>query len=259
MRPQAFAEGCSLTIENDLTGRVILVTGASRGIGYATARELGRRGAHVVAVARTVGGLEELDDEINAAGGSATLVPLDLRDFDAIDRLGATIFERFKKLDGLVGNAAMLGTITPLGHMRPAEFERLFALNVTVNFRLVRSFDLLLRQSNAARVVFLTAGPLVKANPYFGPYHATKAALETLAAAYAAEMKSTSVKINAFHPGPLRTRLRVAGWPGEDPAQQRPPETVAPAIADLLSPAYAYTGMLIDFPTGTTEKLLGAG
>jgi NAD(P)-dependent dehydrogenase (short-subunit alcohol dehydrogenase family) len=244
-----------MTDSKPLADKTVLVTGASRGIGYFAAREIGRRGAHVIAVARTVGGLEELDDEIQQAGGSTTLVPLDLRDFDAIDRLGAAIFERWGRLDGLVGNAGMLGPVSPLGHVDPKDFDKVMALNVTANYRLIRSFDLLFRQAEAARAVFISSGVVPLALPYWGPYTASKAALEALVRVYAAEMKSTRVKANVFNPGPLRTALRAQGWPGEDPMSLKPPEVAAGPIADMLDPAYEKNGVHFDLPTGVTRPL----
>src|SRR5271169_2037616 len=166
-----------------LSGRVALVTGASRGIGRATAIALARQGAHIVALARTVGGLEELDDEIKKEGSSATLVPLDLRDFDALDRLGASLYARFKKLDILVGNAGQLGTLSPLGHLDPKTWDEVFAVNVTANWRLIRSLDPLLRASGAGRVAFITSGAASRADlrAYWGPYATSKAALDARA------------------------------------------------------------------------------
>ncbi len=247
-----------MTLEKPLDGKIVLVTGASRGIGHAAALELGRRGAHVVAVARTVGGLEELDDAIQATGGTTTLVPLDLREHDAIDRLGQSIFERWGRLDGLLANAAMVGTITPVGHMRPKDFDQILSLNYVANYRLIRSLDLPLREAEAGRVVFMTTDVAARAPAYWGAYAASKSALETIAAAYAAEMQSSRVRVNAFDPGPLRTRLRAAGWPGENPEVHRPPETVAPAIADMLAPAFADNGMLVSFATGAKTALRGS-
>ena len=164
----------------ELNGRVILVTGASRGIGRAVALEAARRGAHVVATARTQGALEALDDEIVAAGSSATLVPFDLADHDSIDRLGAAIFERWGRLDGLVGNAGMLGTLSPVPHISPKEFEKVMAVNVIANFRLLRSMDLLLRKSDAGRVIFVSSSSAKSCRPYWGLYAAGKAALDAL-------------------------------------------------------------------------------
>src|SRR6266853_378999 len=170
-----------------LGGRIALITGASRGIGAATALALAKAGAHVVAIARTVGGLEELDDAIRAAGGSATLVPLDLKDHEGIARLGAALAERFRRLDVLVGNAGVLGPLSPLGHVEPQAWDEVLAVNVTANWHLIRALDPLLRQAAAGRAVFVTSGVSVKVRAYWGPYAISKAALEALARTYAAE------------------------------------------------------------------------
>jgi len=238
-----------------LSGKVVLVTGASRGIGYAAAREAARRGAHVVAVARTVGGLEELDDEIQELGASTTLVPMDLRDGDAVDRLGAAIFERWGVLDGLVGNAATLGTLSPVPHLAPAEFETTFKLNVTANFRLIRAMDLLLRQADAGRAVFVSASSARSARPYWGLYAATKAALEALVKSYAGEMATTSVRANIFYPGAVRTAMRQKAMPGEDPETLPTPEAVAPRLIDMIAPGYGENGALYDFETDALRPL----
>jgi NAD(P)-dependent dehydrogenase (short-subunit alcohol dehydrogenase family) len=236
---------------SSLASRLALVTGASRGIGRAVALELARRGAHVVALARTQGGLEDLDDAIRAIGGEATLVPCDIADFAALDRLGATIHERWGKLDILVGNAGMLGTLSPLGHYDPPLWEKVFAVNVTANWRLIRSLDPLLRLSDAGRAVFITSGVAQRAEmrPYWGLYGATKAALDAIARSYAAEtVNLTPVRVMLVNPGPLRTRMRASAMPGEDPMILKTPEDVAPKIADLCAPSSTETGKLYDFP-----------
>jgi NAD(P)-dependent dehydrogenase (short-subunit alcohol dehydrogenase family) len=238
-----------------LAGKVVLVTGASRGIGYFAAKEAARRGAHVVAVARTVGGLEELDDEIQEMGASTTLVPLDLRDGDAIDRLGAAIFERWGALDGLVGNAGVLGTLSPVPHLAPEEFENVFKLNVTANFRLLRSMDLLLRQAEAGRAVFVSSGAAQSARPFWGLYAASKAALEALVKSYAGEMQTSSVKVNVFNPGPVRTAMRAKAMPGENPETLPPPEAVAPKLIDMIAPEFSENGMLFDMKSGQLRPL----
>src|SRR5436853_3522800 len=192
-----------------LASRIALVTGASRGIGYATARALAKAGAHVVAVARTQGGLEELDDDIRKDGGSATLVPLNLTDFDGIARLGAALNERYGKLDILVGNAGVAGPSSPLGHIGLKPWNDVMAVNVTANFQLIRCMEPLLKQSNAGRAVFVTSGAANKATAYVAPYAASKAALETLARAWAQETANTPLRVNLFNPGPVRTRMRA--------------------------------------------------
>jgi NAD(P)-dependent dehydrogenase (short-subunit alcohol dehydrogenase family) len=227
--------------------RIALVTGASRGIGYACALALARQGAHVVCVARTVGGLEELDDEIRKAGGSATLVPLDLKDFAALDRLGAALFERFGRLDALLGNAGVLGAMTPLTHLQPKVWDELIAVNVTANYRLIRSLDPLLRRSDAGRAVFVSSGAARRSTPYWGGYAVTKAALETLVLTYAAECAGTNVKVTLYNPGPARTAMRAKAFPGEDPLTLPSPEDLAPEIVALLQPSSMLTGELVSF------------
>jgi NAD(P)-dependent dehydrogenase (short-subunit alcohol dehydrogenase family) len=233
----------------------VLVTGASRGIGYAAAREAARRGAHVVAIARTVGGLEELDDEIQELGGSTTLVPLDLRDGDAIDRLGAAIFERWGVLDGLIGNAGMLGTLSPVPHLAPEEFETVFKINVTANFRLLRSMDLLLRQADAGRAVFVSSSSARSAKPYWGLYAASKAALEAMVKSYAGEMATTPVRANVFYPGAVRTAMRARAMPGEDPDTLPRPIAIVPKLVDMIAPAFADNGVIVDYEKNESRPL----
>jgi NAD(P)-dependent dehydrogenase (short-subunit alcohol dehydrogenase family) len=227
--------------------RIALVTGASRGIGYATAIALAQGGAHIVAVARTVGGLEELDDEIRVLGGSATLVPLDLKDYAGIDRLALALHERFGRLDVLVGNAGMLGSLSPLAHVEAKVWDEVMAVNVTANWRLVRAMDPLLKFSDAARVVFISSGAAASAPAYWGPYSISKAALETLARTYAAETATTSLRVNVFNPGPVRTRMRAQAMPGEDPMALDPPEAIAPSIVELCLPSVQVSGKLYSY------------
>jgi NAD(P)-dependent dehydrogenase (short-subunit alcohol dehydrogenase family) len=234
-----------------LADRIALVTGASRGIGAATALQLAQAGAHVVAVARTVGGLEELDDNIRAAGGSATLVPADLKDFAAIDRLAAALNERYQRLDVLVCNAGILGPLSPLGHVEAKAWDDVMAVNVTANWRLVRAMDPLLKLSGAARVVFLTSGAAARAIAYWGPYAVSKSALEMLARIYAAENATTNLRINLFNPGPIRTRMRAQAMPGEDPLTLDTPEQAAEKVVALCLPGFNETGRLYDYPTRT--------
>jgi NAD(P)-dependent dehydrogenase (short-subunit alcohol dehydrogenase family) len=233
-----------------LKGRVAVVTGASRGIGYAASLALARAGAHVVAVARTVGGLEDLDDAIKAAGGSATLVPVDLRDLPAIDRLGAAIHERWGKLDILLGNAGVLGPLSPLGHVDPKAFDEVMAVNVTANWRLIRSLDPLLQASDAGRALFVSSGAAHKTMAFWGPYSISKAALQALVMTYAAENQRTNVKVNLINPGRLRTRMRAEAMPGEDPLTLRTPEDLAPDILRMALPSATEHGVIYDFPTG---------
>lgn len=233
----------------DLKGRVAVVTGASRGIGRATALELARGGAHVVALARTVGALEELDDDIRAAGGAATLVPADLKDFDALDRLGAALYERHGRVDILVGNAGILGPLTPLAHLDQKSWDDVMAINVTANWRLLRSFDPLLRASDAGRAVFVSSGAAHAGRAYWGPYGISKAALELLVRTYAAEVETSPIRTMIVNPGPLRTRMRAAAMPGEDPLTLRTPEEIAPKIVALCGPDWQRSGLIYDFPT----------
>ncbi|HWA02305.1 MAG TPA: SDR family NAD(P)-dependent oxidoreductase [Rhizomicrobium sp.] len=230
-----------------LEGRVALVTGASRGIGRAAAKALAAEGAHVVLVARTVGGLEDADDEVRAAGGSATLVPLDLKDFAALDRLGASIYERWGRLDAFLGNAGVLGSITPLTHLEPKVFQELLDINVTANWRLIRALHPLLLASDAGRALFVSSGAARKHTPFWGGYGMAKAALESLVLTYAAECEITNIRVNLLNPGPLRTAMRAKAMPGEDPATLQPPEAVAPLIVALLSPSCARNGELVAF------------
>ena len=230
-----------------LQNKIALVTGASRGIGRAAAIALGGAGAHVICIARTVGGLEETDDAIVKAGGTATLVPLNLKDFAAIDRLGASIFERWGKLDAFLGNAGVLGTLTPLTHLEPKDFTDLLDINVTANWRLIRSLDPLLRQSEAGRVLLMTSGAASKHTPYWGGYAMSKAALESLALTYAAECEGGKIKVNLLNPGPIRTAMRRKAMPGEDPATLKRPEEIAPLIVELLSPSTQKNGEVVNF------------
>ncbi|RTM10280.1 MAG: SDR family NAD(P)-dependent oxidoreductase [Bradyrhizobiaceae bacterium] len=234
-----------------LANRIALVTGASRGIGYATAIALAKAGAHIVATARTQGGLEELDDEIRKLGGSATLVPLNLTDSDGIARLGAGLHERYGKLDILVGNAGVLGPSSPIGHIELKTFNDVMAVNVSANFQLIRCMEPLLKQSDAGRAVFITSGAANKATAYVSPYAASKAALETLARAWAQETANTKLRVNLFNPGPVRTRMRATLMPGEDPETLDTPEQVAEFIVPMCAPGWTETGKFYDYKTRT--------
>jgi NAD(P)-dependent dehydrogenase (short-subunit alcohol dehydrogenase family) len=229
-------------LSEELSGKVAVVTGASRGLGYETALHLARAGAHVVATARTQGGLEQLDDEIRKLGGAATLVPMDLKDFDAIDRLGAAIFERWKKLDILVGNAGTLGKLTPVPHVDPKVWDDALAINLTSNYRLIRSMDVLLRASENGRAVFVTSGLAQKCFPYWGTYSIGKAALEAMVRTYAGEVATTNLRVNCFSPGPTRTKMRATAMPGEDPMTIPTPQTVSAQIVPMCMPSFADNG-----------------
>jgi NAD(P)-dependent dehydrogenase (short-subunit alcohol dehydrogenase family) len=233
-----------------LADKIALVTGASRGIGAALALQLAEAGAHVVAVARTTGGLEELDDKIRAVGGSATLVPLDLKDSDGIARLALALNERYRRLDVMVGNAGVAGLSSPLDHVEPKDWDNIFAVNVTANWQLIRTMDALLKRAPAGRVVFVTSGAAHNARAYVGPYSASKAALEALARTYANETASTAIRVNLFSPNPTRTRMRTALMPGEDPMTLPTPEEVAKAIVPLCLPDCTVTGKLYDYRLG---------
>ena len=237
-------------MSSPLANRIALVTGASRGIGYATALALAEAGAHIVALARTVGGLEELDDAIKALGGSATLVPLDLKDYQGIDRLGLALHERFGRLDVLIGNAGILGPLSPLGHVEERAWDEVMAVNVTANWRLIRAMDQLLQRSDAGRVVFISSGVAALALAYWGPYAVSKAALEVLARTYAAENATTNLRINVFTPGPIRTRMRAQAMPGEDPMTLEPPDKVAQKIVEMCLPSMQESGKLYAYPKG---------
>jgi NAD(P)-dependent dehydrogenase (short-subunit alcohol dehydrogenase family) len=218
-----------------LEGRLALVTGASRGIGEAVARRFAADGAHVIALARTVGALEELDDAIRAMGGAATLVPLDLRQLDQIDPLGGHLHERFGKLDVLVGNAGVLGALSPLGHVLPKTWGEVMDVNLTANWRLIRSLDPLLRRSASGRAIFTTCAAARQTEPYWGAYAASKAALETMVRAYAAEAALTPIRVNLVDPGIVGTRLRLQGFPGEDRARLATPDEVTEMFVTLAA------------------------
>ncbi|WP_338700171.1 SDR family NAD(P)-dependent oxidoreductase [Bradyrhizobium sp. 26S5] len=237
-----------------LASRIALVTGASRGIGYAASLALAKAGAHVVAVARTQGGLEELDDAIQKDGGSATLVPLSLTDYDGIARLGLALHERHGRLDILVGNAGTAGPSSPLGHIELKPWNDVFAINVTANFQLIRCMDPLLRQSDAGRAVFVTSGVAHKANAYLGPYAASKAALDALVRSWANETANTALRVNLFSPGPIRTRMRAQVFPGEDPMTLDTPDMAAEYIVPMCSPAWTETGKLYDYKARTLRS-----
>ena len=230
---------------DSLEGRVGLVTGASRGIGRAVALRLAAEGAHLIVTARTQGALEELDDEIRTIGASATLVAADLTDFATIDRMGAAVFERYQRLDILIGNAAMLGALSPLGHIDPQTWDQVMAVNLTANWRLIRSFDPLLRTSAAGRAIFVTSRAAHMAAPYWGAYAVSKAALEAMVLTYAGEVNKTEVRVNLVDPGATRTALRAQAFPGEDPEKLKTPESIAGLFAELASPRSTRHGEVV--------------
>lgn len=234
-----------MTSAGRLAGRIALVTGASRGIGAAVARLFATEGAHVVALARTVGGLEELDDAINEVGGTATLVPQDLGEFAAIDKLGAALHQRYGRLDILVGNAGVLGGLTPVSHIEPNSWDEALAINLTANYRLIRSLDPLLRQSDAGRAIFVTTGATRRARPYWGTYGASKIALEYLVLTWAAEIAKTHIRVNLINPGATRTAMRAGAMPGEDPQTLPTPDEIAPAFLDLAVPDCILHGEIV--------------
>ena len=228
-----------------LKGRIALITGASRGLGASIAQRFAMEGAHLILVARTVGGLEEVDDAVKAIGGEATLVPLDLRQFEAIDELGARLYELFGRLDILVGNAAALGVLSPVGHIEPETWDETFAINVTSNFRLIRSFDPLLRRSDAGRAIFVTSAATENLFPFWGLYSTTKAALDAIVLTYAREIANTTVRANLIDPGIIRTGMRAAAMPGEDPSTLRRPDEVTETFVDLAVASSTRNGEII--------------
>jgi NAD(P)-dependent dehydrogenase (short-subunit alcohol dehydrogenase family) len=231
--------------EKRLTGRIAVITGASRGIGAAVAKRFALEGAHVVLVARTVGGLEELDDAIKSAGGSATLVPLDLHELDRIDPLGPALYERFGKVDILVGNAGLLGTLGPLSHHDAKLWNEVIAVNVTANWRLIRTLEPLLRRADAGRAIFVTSGAAQKAQAFWGAYATSKAALEAMVRTWAEELAKTTVRVNMLSPGPIRTSMRAQAFPGEDPASLRAPEAITEVFVELALPSCTRNGEVV--------------
>jgi NAD(P)-dependent dehydrogenase (short-subunit alcohol dehydrogenase family) len=219
-----------------LAGSIALITGASRGIGAATAVELARLGAHVVITARTQGGLEETDDAIRTIGGNATLLPLDLTEVGEVDAIGPSIYQRFGRLDVLVHNAAALGRLTPVAHILPSDWAEVIAVNLTATWHLIRTCDPLLRNAAAGRAVFVTDERAQAPKAYWGAYGATKSAMEHLVLTWADEVRTTRLRVNLFDPGVVATRLRASAMPGEDPGSLPKPEDVAPRLAALCLP-----------------------
>ena len=231
--------------DQPLKGRVTLVTGASRGIGYFAALALAKAGSHVIALARTSGALEELDDAIKAAGGEATLVPMDLKQPDGLDQLGGIIYERWGKLDGLLANAGALGEITPTPHIDPKKWDEAIAVNMTANARLIRALDPLLRAAEHGRALFVTSSVARSHKAYWGAYAASKAGMEALVLAYADEVEDSPLRINLYDPKRTRTAMRGKAMPGEDPETVKHPREISDQIAHLLSASNTRHGELI--------------
>jgi NAD(P)-dependent dehydrogenase (short-subunit alcohol dehydrogenase family) len=232
-----------------LADRLALITGATRGIGRAVALAYAREGAHLILVGRTAGALEEVDDEVREFGRPATLLTLNLADLDRIDALGPTIFQRWGKLDILVGNAGVLGPLSPLGHVTAEAWKDVIDLNLNTNWRLIRTLDPLLRRSEAGRAIFVTSGAAANRRAYWGPYTVSKAGLEALVQTYAAEMVNTNVRANLINPGPVRTAMRAKAFPGEDPSTLRWPDQITARFVELAEAASTYNGRIFDLKT----------
>jgi NAD(P)-dependent dehydrogenase (short-subunit alcohol dehydrogenase family) len=230
--------------EQRLKDRIALITGASRGLGRAVALAYAREGAHVLLLARGATNLGRVDDDIRAGGGTASLVPLDLTDGPAIDALGPSLYERFGRLDVLVGNAALLGALSPLPHIPSAHWDRVFALNVTANWRLIRTLDPLFQRSDAARLIFVTSSVAQSCRPYWAPYSVSKAALEALAKTYANETAATGIRVNLVDPGAVATRMRAEAYPGEDQATLPRPEQMTEIFVKLATADTKVTGQI---------------
>ena len=230
----------------DLSGKLVLVTGATRGIGRAVAVAAARAGAELIITGRTIGALEEVDDEIKAQGGHATIVEMDMKDVDAIPRLAAAIAERWARLDGFVANAAILTALTPVGHITPEDWETNIAVNLTGQWHMIRALDPLLRAAPAGRAILVTSGAAVGSRPFWGPYAATKAGLEALGRSWAGESEQTNLRINMMNPGGTATTMRAAAFPGEAPASLPQPQDIAPAFLALLADDCRHHGEVVD-------------
>jgi NAD(P)-dependent dehydrogenase (short-subunit alcohol dehydrogenase family) len=233
-----------------LRDRLALITGATRGIGRAVALAYAREGAHVILVGRTTGALEEVDDEIRAVGGAATLLTLNLKQHDKIDALGPTIYQRWGKLDILVGNAGILGPLSPLNHITAEAWNEVLEINLNANWRLIRTLDPLLRRSDAGRAIFVSSGAAVSRPAYWGPYAVSKAALEALVVTYAREIENSPVRANLINPGPTRTAMRAKAFPGEDPATLKTPDDITPTFVRLAEASCTDNARIFDLKTG---------
>lgn len=230
----------------DLSGRIALITGASKGIGAAVAKAYATAGAHVILIARNVKKLEAVDDEIRASGGQATLMPLDLMRLDEVDKIGPTIFERFGRLDIFVGNAGLLGTLGPITQISNREYQHVLETNLSANFRLIKTLDPLLKASPAGRVIFVSTGAgVVEGRAYWGTYSLSKAALESMARVYAAETEKTRLRVNMLDPGGVRTDMRASAKPGEDPMTLPAPEEITDAFLELAAEFCQHHGEVI--------------
>lgn len=233
--------------EKPLSGRITLVTGATRGIGYHASLALAAAGSHIIALGRTQGGLEDLDDAITAEGGECTLVPMDLKNADGIEQLAAIIQDRWGRLDGLFGNAGLLKNLTPSHQITPKDFDEVMAVNMTANFHLIRNLDGLLRQSDAPRALFMTTSVALGGRAFWGSYAASKAALEVFVQSYAQEVGAVGMRVNLLNPGGTATKMRAKAMPGEDPTTIPQPEDLAPMIVEMLSPSYDKNGERLNF------------
>ncbi|MBL4612402.1 MAG: SDR family NAD(P)-dependent oxidoreductase [Emcibacter sp.] len=240
-----------------LDGKIALITGATRGIGAGVVLALAREGAHIIMVGRTTGALEEMDDAVRELGAESTLVPMDLNDAEAIDRLGGHVASTWGKLDILIGNAGILGPISPMGHIPPKEWDQLMAINVTANYRLIRAFDLLLRAAEAGRAIFVTSTVAESCRAYWGGYAITKAAINCMVKTYANEVgNNTNVRANLINPGAIRTSMRAAAVPGEDPETLDTPHDIAPLFVKMSLPEFQGNGEIIsykDYKAGVYE------
>ena len=237
-------------MSNPLADKTALITGATRGLGYSLSLELAKNGAHIIATGRTIGGLEDLDDEIKEAGGTATLVPLDLLEEDTLDGIGPSLLSKFEKLDFFIGNAAYLGALSPTSHFKTAEWNKVMGTNLKANWQLIRSLDPLLKQASNSTALFITDEEIAESAPaYWGPYAASKAGLKTLVKSYAGECNETNLKVQLYSPCPMATNLRKKAFPGEDQSTLTAPEVVAKAIANHLINNEAENGAHIKFKT----------
>lgn len=237
-----------------LEGKLVLITGASRGIGRAVAIAAAHAGGEIIITGRTIGALEEVDDEIKAAGGKATIVEMDMKDYAAMPRLAAAIQGRWGRLDGLVANAGMLPALTPVSHVQPDHWDESIAVNLTGQWHLIRSMDALLRAAPAGRAVLVSSGAAVGSRPFWAPYAAAKAGLEALGRSWAGESEHTNLRINIVNPGGTATKMRASAFPGEDQKTLPQPEDIAPAFIKLLSPACEHHGELLN-----VRQMLGIG